>query len=201
MISREATAKSHYITVDADWKINDTPGPQGAGGHHRGRGLDGAPVHRRSDHEPRRRRQLDQSRHQQAVDWSVGGDSNPSGVTGFGTWGNQQVTALDTEDWITVDFTQDTDVGVLNSVDFGVRYADHKREAQSPEGASPGDIWSDLQNGTTAAYPGDFASGIGGNFPRALWYFTPGAMQRGHPGQLHLAVRQRRPERSPQLRR
>ena len=84
------------------------------------------------------------------LDWSVGGDSTPTGVTGFGTWGNQQVTAIDTEDWINLDFSKDLDTGALTSLDFGARYADHERETQSPEGASPGDIWSDLQNGETA---------------------------------------------------
>ena len=88
------------------------------------------------------------------LDWSVGGDSSPAGVTGFGTWGNQQVKATDSEDWINLDFTQALDVGALTSLDFGARYADHERETQSPEGASPGDIWSDLQNGQTAPYPG-----------------------------------------------
>ena len=98
-------------------------------------------------------------------------------MTGFGTWGNQQVTAIDKEDWINLDFSKDLDTGALTSLDFGARYADHERETQSPEGASPGDIWSDLQTGETALYPGDFAGDIGGTFPRDLWYFTPGALK------------------------
>jgi iron complex outermembrane receptor protein len=71
-------------------------------------------------------------------DWSVGGDSSLAGVTGFGTWGNQQVKATDSEDWINVDFTQALDLGAFKSVDFGARYADHERKTESPEGASPG---------------------------------------------------------------
>ena len=65
----------------------------------------------------------------------------------------------------------------FKSIDFGARYADHERKTESPEGASPGDIWSDLQNGETAPYPSDFASNIDGTFPRDLWYFTPNALK------------------------
>ncbi len=51
-------------------------------------------------------------------------------MTSFGTWGNQEVTAEDKEKWFTADFNQYfNDGGVLNSLDFGVRYADHKRGA------------------------------------------------------------------------
>jgi iron complex outermembrane receptor protein len=111
------------------------------------------------------------------VDWSVGGDISPAGVTSFGTWGNQEVRALDKENWFTADFTQYFNVGALQSFDYGVRYAKHDRDAQSPEGASPGDIWSTLQHGATANYPSGFADGIGGTFPRDLWYFTPSALK------------------------
>lgn len=107
----------------------------------------------------------------------MGGDTSPAGVTSFGTWGNQLVSAIDEEDWFSADFTRYFDVGALSSLDFGLRYADHEREARSPEGATPGDIWSDLQDGATAPYPSGFADGIGGSFPRNLWYFTPGALR------------------------
>src|SRR5690606_26339189 len=82
--------------------------------------------------------------------WRAGGDTSPAGVTSFGTWGNQQVTAKDDEDWFTADFSRYFNDGALSSIDFGLRYADHSREALSPEGATPGDIWSTLQDGATA---------------------------------------------------
>jgi iron complex outermembrane receptor protein len=177
MISREATAKSHYVTFDADWKLSDTLRFNAQLGTTEGEGQTARQFI--AEVTTNRGGGASWTSHgtSSPLDWSVGGDSTPTGVTGFGTWGNQQVTALDSEDWIDLDFRQDMDVGVLNSLDFGARYADHEREARSPEGASPGDIWSDLQNGATNPYPGDFASGIGGNFPRNLWYFTPGAMK------------------------
>jgi iron complex outermembrane receptor protein len=177
MISREATAKSSYVTFDADWKITDSLGVKTQFGTTEGEGSTARQFI--AEVTTNRGGGASWTSHgtRAPIDWSVGGDSSPMGVTSFGTWGNQQVTALDSEDWATIDFTQDLDAGVLTSLDFGARYADHEREAQSPEGASPGDIWSDLQNGTVVSYPGDFASNISGDFPRDLWYFTPGAMR------------------------
>ncbi len=177
MIYREATAKSSYVTLDADWQINDSLGAKFQAGSTKGTGSTprqfiaevtvgsggGASWTTHGNSSP--------------VDWNVGGDLSPAGVTSFGTWGNQEVTAEDKEKWFTADFNQYFDSGSLNSIDFGIRYADHKREAQSPEGASPGDIWSSLKDGAVANYPGGFAGGIGGNFPRNLWYFTPGALK------------------------
>jgi iron complex outermembrane receptor protein len=180
MIYREASSKTSYYTLDADWQASDSISAKFQAGTTKGVGQTprqfiaevtaadggGASWTTHGNGAP--------------VDWSVGGDISPTGVCGaacFGTWGNQMVKAIDKENWGTADFTQYFDTGVLNSFNYGLRYAKHDREAQSPEGASPGDIWSALQNGATASYPGNFAKGIGGNFPRNLWYFTPGALE------------------------
>ncbi|HTU68124.1 MAG TPA: TonB-dependent receptor [Steroidobacteraceae bacterium] len=177
MISREATAKSNYVTFDADWKLSESLKMNAQLGTTEGKGQTARQFI--AEVTTNRGGGASWTSHgtSSPLDWSVGGDSTPTGVTGFGTWGNQQVTAIDSEDWATLDFTQSLEAGPLKSLDFGARYADHEREAQSPEGASPGDIWSELQNGATVAYPSGFADGIGGNFPRSLWYFTPGALR------------------------
>jgi iron complex outermembrane receptor protein len=158
MISREATAKSNYSTFDADWKINDGLSANFEAGTTEGKGS----TERQFIAEVTTNRGGGASwtSHGKSspLDWSVGGDSSPTGVTGFGTWGNQQVKATDSEDWINLDFNQALDAGAFKSIDFGARYADHERKTESPEGASPGDIWSDLQNGETAPYPSGFAS-------------------------------------------
>lgn len=178
MIYRESKAKSSYVTFDADWQINDNLSAKFQAGSTKGTGETprqyiaevtlanggGASWATHGNGSP--------------IDWNVGGDLSPNGVTSFGTWGNQQVTAEDKEKWATLDFNQYfNDGGVLSSIDFGLRFADHKREALSPEGATPGDIWSALKNGATANYPSGFAGDIGGTFPRNLWYFTPGALK------------------------
>lgn len=177
MIYREATAKSHYVTFDADWQITDSLRSKVMVGTTEGEGS----TDRQFIAEVTTNNGGGASWNSHGIgsplDWTIGGDSTPAGVTSFGTWGNQQVTALDSEDWINVDFSHDLDAGPLTSIDFGARYADHERETQSPEGATPGDIWSDLQNGETAPYPSDFADAVGGSFPRDLWYFTPSALK------------------------
>ncbi len=177
MIYREASSKTHYYTLDADWQATDDLSAKFQVGTTKGVGETprqfiaevtaanggGASWTTHGNGSP--------------VDWNVGGDISPAGVTSFGTWGNQTVKAIDKENWGTADFTQYFNTGVLNSFNYGLRFAKHKREAQSPEGASPGDIWPALQNGATGNYPGGFAEGVGGNFPRNLWYFTPGALK------------------------
>ncbi len=177
MIYREANAKSSYVTFDADWQVSDTLRAKLMVGTTEGEGSTDRQFIAEVTTNDGGGASWTSHGTGSPLDWTVGGDSSPAGVTSFGTWGNQQVTAIDKEDWINLDFSQEVDFGALTSIDFGARYADHERETRSPEGASPGDIWSDLQNGATAFYPGDFASAIGGSFPRNLWYFTPGALK------------------------
>jgi iron complex outermembrane receptor protein len=178
MISREASAKSNYITGDLNWNLGETLKLDAQVGTTEGKGQTARQFI--AEVTTNRGGGASWTSHgiSKPLDWTVGGDSSPTGVTSFGTWGNQQVTAVDSEDWATVNFSKELEAGPMKSLDFGARYADHERKAESPEGASPGDIWSDLQNGTTAGYPGSFASGIGGSFPRDLWYFTPGALRQ-----------------------
>ena len=177
MIYRESSAKTNYVTFDADWQINDSLNAKFQAGTTSGEGKTarqfiaevtvagggGASWSTHGSGSP--------------TDWSLGGDLTPAGVTSFGTWGNQQLIGDDKENWATLDFSQYMDTGALTSLDYGLRFAKHTRKALSPEGASPGNIWPDLQNGATASYPNGFASAIGGNFPRNLWYFTPEALK------------------------
>lgn len=178
MIYRESKAKTNYITFDADWQISDNLGMKFQAGNTKGTG--DTPRQYIAEVNLARGGGANWSTHGNGspIDWNVGGNISPGGVTDFGTWGNQQVTAIDKEKWATLDFNQYfADAGVLNSIDFGARFGDHKREAKSPEGATPGAIWNALKNGATANFPGGFANGIGGSFPRDLWYFTPGALK------------------------
>ncbi|KAF1014819.1 MAG: Colicin I receptor [Stenotrophomonas maltophilia] len=178
MIYRESTAKTNYITMDADWQVNDNLTAKFQAGSTKGTGSTprqfiaelltakggGASWTTHGNSSP--------------VDWNVGGDLSPAGASWGGTWGNQQVTAEDKEKWANVDFSQYfNSAGVLTSIDFGARYADHKREALSPEGATPGNIWDALRGSDTANYPSGFADKIGGSFPRNLWYYTPAALR------------------------
>ena len=177
MIYREASAKSSYTTLDAEWQINDNLSSRFQAGTTSGEGS--TPRQFIAEVTLARGGGASWTSHGigSPLDWNVGGDYSPAGVTGFGTWGNQQITAKDDEDWFTADFSQYFNTGTLSSIDFGARYSSHEREALSPEGASPGNIWPALQNGATGSYPSGFGSNIGGSYPRDLWYFTPGALE------------------------
>ena len=177
MIYREATAKTNYVTFDADWQINDNLNAKFQAGTTKGEGS--TPRQFIAELNMAQGGGANWALHGNGspADWNVGGDLSPGASDWGGTWGNQEVTAEDKEKWASLDFSQYFSAGTLSSVDFGVRYADHEREALSPEGATPGDIWAALQGGATGNYPSNFASGIGGSFPRDLWYFTPGALK------------------------
>jgi iron complex outermembrane receptor protein len=89
----------------------------------------------------------------------------------------------------------------LSSIQFGARYSDHTRESagvvgQGPKCADGTEKGAPFNWGATyfcdvdaqspfnpanfpqgfANYPGDFGSGLGGTFPRDVWYFTPGQL-------------------------
>lgn len=177
MIYREATAKSSYATFDVDWQINENLSAKFQAGTTSGEGSTARQFIAELTMAHGGGASWSTHGASSPVDWTVGGDLSPAAAVWGGTWGNQEVTAKDDEDWFTADFSHYFNTGTLSSIDFGVRYADHERKALSPEGASPGDIWPALQGGATASYPSGFASDIGGTFPRDLWYFTPGALK------------------------
>jgi len=139
-----------------------------------------------------------------AVDWNLGtGNTGAPGtpITDYGLdwiFGFQDIDVVDKEDWAKIDATYFTDGGVLESVDFGIRSAKHERNldqvtAQGPM-CSNGDAFNwdpatfNCPDPATSPfnpanfpsgfhnYPSDFADGIGGNFPRNIWYFTPGQL-------------------------
>lgn len=172
MIARESTAKTSYVTLDADWQVNDNLTAKFQAGNTKGTGDTPRQFIAEVNLASGGGASWTSHGNGSPMDWSVGGDISPDGVTGFGTWGNQQVKAVDKEKWFNADFTQYFNDGMLNSLDFGLRYAKHDREATSPEGATPGAIWAALQNSPTVGFPGGFAGSIGGQFPRDLWYYS-----------------------------
>ena len=163
MIARTSSAKSNYVTLDADWQITDSLSSKFELGSSKGTGLTSKQYIAEVTTAIGGGAQYQTHGIGSPVDWSLGGYTGPA-ATGFGTWGNQMYKTVDEEKFGTADFTQYFDSGVLSSIDFGVRYANHTRQVFSPEGASPGAIGPALEaNGVTGKYPSDFGSGIGGN--------------------------------------
>ncbi|MEY2168855.1 MULTISPECIES: TonB-dependent receptor [unclassified Rhodanobacter] len=176
MIARQSQAKTYYYTADADWNVSDNVTATFQAGTTKGTGTTpkqyiaeltdnyggGASWQTHGAGSP--------------VDWSVGGDGSLAGAQWNGTWGDQLIKATDKENWFSADFTQYMNAGTLESFNYGVRYAKHDRATVSPEGATPGNLWGALQTAATGSYPGNFAEGIGGQFPRNIWYFTQSAL-------------------------
>jgi iron complex outermembrane recepter protein len=114
-----------------------------------------------------------------AADWSLGTHNTSSNVGDTLDWvfGDQNTNVKDDEQWAQLDAAYSLGEGVLSSLDVGVRYADHSRESKGVVGQGPlnafnPSVWPQGFNN----YPGDFADGLGGTFPRDIWYFSPGQL-------------------------
>lgn len=135
-----------------------------------------------------------------AANWNLGSANNasPAGVPLGWIFGDQHVDVKDKENWGQIDGEYGMSSGVLQSLKFGVRFNDHSRSSAGVVGQSPACkdangntvpfAWSQqywCPAGTTspadpanfpspsASYPGNFGSGLGGNFPRNVWQYTP----------------------------
>ncbi|KAF1712127.1 TonB-dependent receptor [Pseudoxanthomonas kalamensis DSM 18571] len=197
-ISRpDSSADSSYVSFDADWDVSDKLSLKGQIGTSRGTGetptqdvaewnvgvgsgggwgLNGVG----------------------AADWYVGEDTSAQTTSLGWIFGYQDVKVEDKEDWAQLDGEYFIDSGAMTSLQFGLRYAEHSRESKTATGQGPGCIdangnavpfdWSqanwcpvgtdsplDLDNIPVSShnYPGNFADGLGGSFPRDIWYLTP----------------------------
>ena len=119
-----------------------------------------------------------------AASWNLGNTVNntptPGGVpVAFGwIFGDQNVDIKDAEGWAQLDGTYSLADGALSDLRFGLRFGEHRRASagvigQGPSaGASKPANWPQgFQN-----YPSNFGADLGGNFPRNVWYFTPGQL-------------------------
>lgn len=104
-------------------------------------------------------------------------------------FGLQNLNIKDQDTWAQIDAEYELDNSIFTSLKFGLRGAEHTREAkdviaQGPRSAAgPNDAFN-LGNwpSTASVYPGNFGSGLGGAFPRNVWYFTQAQMGATAPG-------------------
>ncbi|WP_300755901.1 TonB-dependent receptor [Janthinobacterium sp.] len=99
-----------------------------------------------------------------------------SNVVTASAWGSH-VETLDTEKYGQLDGELSMDMGVLESLKFGARYAEHHRNVSWPENRScalcdgttnaPLPVWSG------ATYPGDYGKGLGGGGYGRYWQLSP----------------------------
>jgi iron complex outermembrane recepter protein len=126
-----------------------------------------------------------------AADWNLGSNDNSTpGSAVFGwIFGAQNVKVVDKETWGQLDAELEWKAGPMRALKFGARATEHSRKtgeivAQGPK------IPADPPPGTTPdpaldprlpanwpqgfqQYPGNFGNGLGGDFPRDIWFFTP----------------------------
>lgn len=121
-----------------------------------------------------------------AADVNLGTTNNAS-LAGAGLdfiFGAQFVDVRDTENWGQIDGEYAANIGPLTSLKFGVRRNEHQRSsygvvAQNPRVATdpadsafnPANFPLGFQN-----HPGNFGSGLGGNFPRDVWFYKEGQL-------------------------
>lgn len=122
-----------------------------------------------------------------AADFSLKSPSNtPAGRALDWIFGLQNIDIKDQDTWAQVDAEYAIDKGMLSTIKFGLRSADHKRNqlgaiAQGPNFATDAFNLANWPS-TFANYPSNFGSGLGGSFPRDVWYYTNDQMAAVAPG-------------------
>lgn len=130
-----------------------------------------------------------------APDFKVG--TTPATVASHGLdwiFGTQNVKVDDKDKWAQLDGEYAMEGGLFNAIKFGVRAAQHDRSSADVVAQGPGcsdgkafawgatwclpastspDFAAVNVPGGVQNYPGDFGSGLGGNFPRGIFYYTP----------------------------
>ena len=117
------------------------------------------------------------------VAFPSGNPSNFAGTSLDWIFGASPASTEDKETYGQIDGSYLLNQGAFTNLKFGARAAEHERSthqvAQGPNfaGADPFAAANlPMWNGET--YPGNFASGIGGNFPRQVWQLSPGELER-----------------------
>jgi len=177
-ISRIAGSKSSYITMDADWQVNDRVNAVFQLGTTRGNG------------ETRRQDRLEQGlagnagaswslgHHLSPVDWALVNDANVNSEDALDSFtrmvGFMGSNARDKEHWASADAELYLDRGIVSALEMGLRYADHVRRNDGVinQGLRLAELAGYPFPEAQRNYPGDFAGSIGGQFPRGSWYYT-----------------------------
>jgi iron complex outermembrane recepter protein len=179
MISRPgAKSSTNYISLNADWMVNDAVDVKFEAGTSHGEG--------KSPHQDVLETGISPTGGTvgwqmnglgNVIDASLGDGNTPSTQLPSAGWifGDQGIDVKDKEDWFAADSTWSNSEGVLGSLDFGVRYTEHERHNDSDIGQGPLNGMPPLSAlpTTGGSYPSDFGDGLGGSLPSGIWYYTP----------------------------
>ncbi|WP_280156414.1 TonB-dependent receptor [Piscinibacter sp. XHJ-5] len=112
-----------------------------------------------------------------AANWSLpaGNPASPAGMPLGWIFGDQNIKVKDKDSWAQIDADYALDAGPLTLLKFGARMQDHTRKSENVIGQGPLAAAFDPANWPQGFlnYPGNFGSGLGGAFPRNVWYYTP----------------------------
>ncbi|RYE95451.1 MAG: TonB-dependent receptor, partial [Oxalobacteraceae bacterium] len=170
-ISRKASAESGYVSLDATWKVNDSLTLMVNAGTSEGKG------------QTLRQDVLEERIETTRASYQLNGqDAAPSfsftSPTRAADWifGNQHTIVHDKEDWAQVDGEYTLDAGLLRSLKFGVRTAEHKRYTDPTISQGPKGAWNTSVPAASGSYPGNFGSGLGGSFPTNISFIPAEAL-------------------------
>lgn len=192
LISRKASAETNFLNLEGSWKVNQALKLSGNAGTSTGKG-----------------KTLSQDVFEGDVYGTAGGwklngigqapsfyntvapyPGNAKGQTDADVpyqldwvFGDQNVTVIDKDTWAQVDAEYTLDAGVLRSLKFGARGAQHKRYTdgpiigQGPNWGAPVNGANGMPKGLTTSdysqsYPSNFGSGLGSGFPTNILYPT-----------------------------
>ncbi|HVK31311.1 MAG TPA: TonB-dependent receptor [Burkholderiaceae bacterium] len=199
-ISRpDAGSSSKFLNLDVDWRASDALSLRAKLGSTRGEGK--TPTQDVAEWNTGVGSGASWGLHgiNRAADWSLGNANNasPAGVGLGWIFGDQNVRVKDKENWAQLDGEYALDRGAWSKLKFGVRAADHRRSSSDVIGQGPG--CKDTSGNTVAFdwgqpffcpvgtqspfdpanfpqgfqnYPGNFGAGLGGSFPRDVWFYT-----------------------------
>ncbi len=169
MISRQASAQSDFVGLEGSWKVNDQLKLSVNAGTSKGKG---------------------QTLSQDVLEDHINTTSSSFQLNGTGTapsfsfnapnvgpdwiFGTEHVIVNDKESWAQVDGEYTLDAGILRSLKFGVRSAEHKRYTDPTVNQGPLGDWNNPANvpAFSANYPGNYGSGLGSGFPTNVPYIS-----------------------------
>lgn len=177
-----ANARTNFLNLDTTWRASDALTVTAKLGSSKGKGDTPTQAVFEGDV------------FNTGASWRLNGTSSaPDSALKAGNAANFAGTALDwifgaspartndKEDWAQVDAELAMDKGALSTLKFGLRQAKHSRDttwvAQGPKWSADPFNSANLPAWNGQTYPGDFGSGLGGNFLRNVWQIDPGVLQ------------------------
>ncbi len=187
LISRKASASTNYINLDGSWSVTSALKLSGKGGVSNGEGkTDAQDVYEADMYGT----QGGYTLHGINSAPSFGMTLAPVPAPGVGSgpvgayatdwiFGDQNVDVKDKDTWGQIDAEYAIDAGILSSLKFGLRGANHERYTAKPI-VNQGPNWGTDPFGHplpasdyTETYPSNFGSGLGSGFPTGIAYPTP----------------------------